>query len=337
MELNTRHLLEIADLSSQDTQTIFNLAKQFKSNISNKEEMIPSLKGKVIANLFFEPSTRTRVSFEIAAKKLGAEVINIQQEVSSVKKGETLLDTVLNLEAMGTDLLIIRHAEPGIPHQLARHLNIPIINAGDGAHAHPTQALLDAMTLLDKWGTLNGKEITIVGDIIHNRAAKSCLELFLKLGAKVIFCGPEILVPKSLENLGAIVERDFHKAIRNADAVMMIRMQSERWSGEDHWKLIESYSLTRENLKLLKENALIMAPGPINRGVEIDSYVADCERSIILDQVRWGLPIRMAILQLIGREDPLRGFAAGDDVVNFAASDDVNRHSEEALLPKESQ
>ena|SRR3990167_427790 len=313
MELTTRHLLDIADLSPQDISAIFDMAKRLRSISSNQKEITPSLKGKIAANLFFEPSTRTRVSFEMAAKRLGAEVVNILESASSVKKGETLLDTTLNLQAMGCNLFIIRHPESGVPHQIARHLKVPVINAGDGSHAHPSQALLDAMTLLDKWGTLEGKQVTIIGDIIHNRVAKSDLELFLRLGAKVTFCGPEPLVPTALRELGAIIERDFLNAIKNADAIMMLRMQSERWSGDDHWELIEPYRLTREHLGVLKKNALIMAPGPINRGVEIESVVADSERSIILDQVEWGLYVRMAILHLLGRGDPLRGSAAVDD------------------------
>jgi aspartate carbamoyltransferase catalytic subunit len=311
MELSNRHLLEIADLTLQDISFIFDSAKKFKALDTTQKEIPASLKGKIVANIFFEPSTRTRVSFEIASKKLGADIVNIGAGESSVKKGETLLDTLLTLEAMGCDLFIIRHAESGVPHQLSRYLKTPIINAGDGVHAHPTQALLDAMTLIDKWGMLKGKEITIVGDIIHNRAAKSCLELFSRLGAIVTFCGPEVLVPLSFKELGAKIQRDLKIAIKNADAVYMIRMQQERWETQDYWNLMAKYQFKREHLNLLREKAFVMAPGPINRGVEIESFVADSERSLILDQVKWGLYTRMSILHMIGRADHLRGSTAG--------------------------
>ena len=301
MELSTRHLLQIDDLSPSDITTIFSLAKRFKEDLAIGKGTYNSLSGKFVINAFFEPSTRTRVSFEIAAKRLGANVINMQADGSSVKKGETLKDTAMNLASMGPDLLVMRHSESGAPHTLAQMLKIPIMNAGDGTHAHPSQALLDAMTLLEEWGSLKGKRVTIIGDILHSRVARSHLELLPRLGATVVFSGPPRLVPERFRELGAEVEWDFEKAVEGADAAMMLRMQGERWGGEDFWNEIKPYRMTKERADRLAPRTLIMAPGPINRGVEIDSEVADGVRSIVLKQVEHGIPIRMALLHLLGK------------------------------------
>ena len=255
-----------------------------------------------MANLFIEPSTRTRISFELAAQRLSADVINFSAEASSLKKGETLKDTARNLEALNVDILIVRHSATGAPHFLSRFLSSSVINAGDGAHEHPTQALLDVFTIRERKGDLTGLEVTILGDILYSRVARSNIWALLKLGAKVTLCGPATLVPKIFERMGCRVTSNVEQAIANADIINLLRIQHERQRKSMFPSLGEYtalFGLTRERLKRTKPDVLIMHPGPINRGVEIDSSVADGPRSVILEQVKNGLAVRMAVLFLV--------------------------------------
>ena len=259
------------------------------------------LAGKRIVNLFMEPSTRTRIAFELAAKTLHADVISIAEKSSSLTKGETLRDTALNIQALGADAIVLRHSSPGSPLLLSRIIDVPIINAGDGAHEHPSQALLDVYTLEEKIGPLDGKKITILGDILFSRVARSNFWALSKMGAKVTLAGPSTLVPKSFESMGAIVSHDLKESLADADAVMLLRIQHERQSSS-HFPSLEEYTrifgLNKYRSKWLKNDAVILHPGPINRGVEIDSELADSANSVILDQVTNGVAIRMAILCL---------------------------------------
>src|SRR5207302_3139001 len=258
-----------------------------------------ALRGKTVVNLFIEPSTRTRISFELAALRLTADVINFTAEASSLKKGETLKDTARNLEALNADIIIIRHSATGAPHFISRFLNASVINAGDGAHEHPTQALLDTFTIREKKGRIEGLNVTILGDVLYSRVARSNIWALTKLGAKVTLCGPSTLVPRVFEQMGCRVTHDLNDAIRDADILNLLRIQHERQRTTMFPSLGEytsMFGLNKERLALTKPDALIMHPGPINRGVEIDSEIADCDRSLVLEQVTNGLAGRMAVL-----------------------------------------
>ena len=294
----TKNLLGIESLSKFEIRKILSLAKKLKhESVKNKSY----LAGKRIVNLFMEPSTRTRIAFELAAKTLHADVISIAEKSSSLTKGETLRDTALNIQALGADAIVLRHSSPGSPLLLSRIIDVPIINAGDGAHEHPSQALLDVYTLEEKIGPLDGKKITILGDILFSRVARSNFWALSKMGAKVTLAGPSTLVPKSFESMGAIVSHDLKESLADADAVMLLRIQHERQSSS-HFPSLEEYTrifgLNKYRSKWLKKDAVILHPGPINRGVEIDSELADSANSVILDQVTNGVAVRMAILCL---------------------------------------
>ena len=270
---------------------------------------MPALRGKTVVNLFYEPSTRTRVSFEVASKRLSADVITIASETSSVKKGETLIDTGKNIEALKADILVIRHNYSGAANMLAGHLNISVVNAGDGWHEHPTQALLDIFTLKEKLGRIEGLEVVIVGDISHSRVARSNIWGLNKLGARVTVCAPQMLIPPGIERMGARVSYDIDQALENADAVNILRMQFERDSEEAFPKQLEyfkDFGITRERLKRAKDNILVMHPGPINRGIELSSEVADGPNSVILEQVTNGIAVRMAVLFLTAQANERR-------------------------------
>lgn len=298
---NRTSLLGLEPLEVQEIETILELAKEFKLHLQNKELPSKNLKGKRIVNLFMEPSTRTRVAFEIAAKSLSADVISIASQSSSLTKGETLKDTAKNIQALGADAIVIRHSSAGSPLFLSKTIPVPIINAGDGAHEHPSQALLDIFTLREKLGTLSGKNIVILGDILFSRVARSNLWGLKKLGANVTFVGPSTLVPRDFEKLGANVSHNVNESLKKADAIMLLRIQHERQS-TSHFPSLEEYTkvfgLNMDRSKLLKPNAIILHPGPINRGVEIDSSIADSKNSVILQQVTNGIAVRMAILYL---------------------------------------
>jgi len=259
-------------------------------------------------NLFYEPSTRTRVSFEVAAKRLSADVINIETETSSVKKGETLIDTGTNIQALNADIIVIRHNYSGAAMMLAKHLNISVVNAGDGWHEHPTQALLDMFTLKEKLGCIQGLKVSIVGDIAHSRVARSNIWGLIKLGAEVTVCAPEILIPPAIEEMGVKVSHDIDEALHNADAVNVLRMQFERDAENAFPKQVEyfkNFGITKERLQKAKKNIIVMHPGPLNRGIEISSEVADGANSVILEQVTNGIAVRMAVLFLVaqGRDE----------------------------------
>jgi aspartate carbamoyltransferase catalytic subunit len=306
-QLSTRHLLGIKDLTTEDIELIFQHADEFKEVLQRPIKKVPSLRDVTIANLFFENSTRTRLSFELAQKRLSADVVNFSASTSSVKKGETLVDTVNNILAMKVDMVVMRHASPGACIFLSQHIDVPIINAGDGTHEHPTQALLDAFSIREKLGAVKGKKVLIVGDITHSRVALSNIDCLQKLGAQVMVCGPATMIPRHLTSLGVEVEHDFDKALAWCDVVNMLRIQIERQdSNVRFFPTLREYSLQYgldlARLKKLKKPILIMHPGPINRGVEISSDVADGAQSIILDQVENGVAIRMAVIYLLAQK-----------------------------------
>ena len=295
-------MISTEDLSLDEIGKIFAMADVFKASLKGDKTKLPYLKGKVVVNLFFEPSTRTRTAFEMAAHKLGADVISVASNISSSVKGETLKDTARNIEALMADMIIVRHSSSGAAKYLADRVKIPVVNAGDGAHAHPTQALLDAFTMREKFGgNFGGKKITILGDILFSRVARSNIYLLQKLGAEVTLAGPSTLVPREFEKLGVRVCYDLADAVADADVVMLLRIQHERQSAT-HFPSISEYAnvfglnLRRENM--LKKGAFIMHPGPINRGVELDTPLADSDRSVILEQVTNGVAVRMAVLNL---------------------------------------
>lgn len=301
-KLSQKHLLGIKDITREDIELIFETADNFKDVINRPIKKVPSLRDVTIANVFFENSTRTRLSFELAQKRLSADVINFSASNSSVKKGETLLDTVNNILAMKVDMIVMRHASVGAPHFLAKHISANIINAGDGTHEHPTQALLDAFSIREKLGGVAGKRIAIIGDILHSRVALSNIFALQKLGAKVMVCGPPTLLPKFIGQLGIEVEFDVKKALQWCDVANVLRIQLER----QHIKYFPSlreyslyYGINKRMLDALKKQIVIMHPGPINRGVELSSDAADSQHSIILDQVENGVAIRMAVLYLL--------------------------------------
>jgi aspartate carbamoyltransferase catalytic subunit len=301
-KLSQKHLLGIKDITRDDIELIFETADNFKDVINRPIKKVPSLRDVTIANVFFENSTRTRLSFELAQKRLSADVINFSASNSSVKKGETLLDTVNNILAMKVDMIVMRHASVGAPHFLAKHIKANIVNAGDGTHEHPTQALLDAFSIREKLGTVTGKKIAIIGDILHSRVALSNIFALQKLGAKVMVCGPPTLLPKFIGQLGIEVEFDVKKALQWCDVANVLRIQLERQQIKYFPSLREYslyYGITKKLLDSLKKQIVIMHPGPINRGVELSSDAADSQHSIILDQVENGVAVRMAVLYLL--------------------------------------
>jgi len=301
-KLSQKHLLGIKDITREDIELIFETADNFKDVINRPIKKVPSLRDVTIANVFFENSTRTRLSFELAQKRLSADVINFSASNSSVKKGETLLDTVNNILAMKVDMIVMRHASVGAPHFLAKHIKANIINAGDGTHEHPTQALLDAFSIREKLGGVTGKKIAIIGDILHSRVALSNIFALQKLGAKVMVCGPPTLLPKFIGQLGIEVEFDIKKALQWCDVANVLRIQLERQQIKYFPSLREYslyYGINKKMLDSLKKQIVIMHPGPINRGVELSSDAADSQHSIILDQVENGVAVRMAVLYLL--------------------------------------
>jgi aspartate carbamoyltransferase catalytic subunit len=303
MSLSTKHLLGIKDLNKDDISLILQTAEQFKEVLQRPIKKVPSLRDVTIVNLFFENSTRTRISFELAEKRLSADTINFTSSGSSVSKGETLLDTVNNILSMKVDMVVMRHSASGAPHFLAKHIPAAIINAGDGINEHPTQALLDALSIKEKTGMLEGKKIAIIGDIMHSRVAQSNIYLLGKMGAEVTVCGPPTLIPKYIkEALGVQVSYNLKKTLEWCDVANVLRIQLERqnqvlFSSLREYNLV--YGIKRQMLDELKKDIVIMHPGPINRGVEIDSDVADSRQSIILQQVENGVAVRMAVLYLL--------------------------------------
>lgn len=301
-ELKADHLLGIKDLQREEIDLIFQTADNFKAVINRPIKKVPSLRDITIANLFFENSTRTRLSFELAEKRLSADTLNFSASSSSVKKGETLIDTVNNILAMKVDIVVMRHPNPGSAAFLSKHIDTKIINAGDGAHEHPTQALLDAYSIREKFGEVKGKKIAIIGDILHSRVALSNIFCLQKLGAEVKVCGPATLMPKYIHTLGVEYEPDLKKALEWCDVANMLRIQMERQDVKFFPSLREysmQYGVSSAMLNSLNKEITIMHPGPINRGVEITSEVADSEQAIILNQVENGVAIRMAVLYLL--------------------------------------
>ncbi|MEL6636464.1 MAG: aspartate carbamoyltransferase catalytic subunit [Bacteroidota bacterium] len=301
-QLSTPHVLGIKYLTESDIQLIFETAESFKEVINRPIKKVPSLRDVTVANLFFENSTRTRLSFELAEKRLSADVVNFSASSSSVKKGETLLDTVNNILSMKVDMVVMRHPAPGAPAFLSRHIDAHIINAGDGTHEHPTQALLDAFSMREKLGDLAGKKVAIMGDILHSRVALSNIFCLQKLGAQVVVCGPPTLIPKYIDRMGVGVEYNLRRALEWCDVANILRIQLERQDIKYFPSLREYaqfYGVNKQLLNSLKKEVVIMHPGPINRGVEITSDVADSDQSIILQQVENGVAIRMAILYLL--------------------------------------
>lgn len=308
MRLNRKDLLGIAELTAAEIELILETAETFRDINTRQIKKVPTLRGKTVINLFFEASTRTRTSFEIAAKRLSADAINISASTSSVVKGETLVDTALNLQAMAPDAIVIRHSSSGAPGRIAAIARAAVINAGDGTHEHPTQALLDALTIRHRKGRLAGLRVAIIGDILHSRVARSNIHLLTKMGAEVVLAGPRTLLPFDLEKIvdarpGRLsFARSVEEALRGADVVMTLRIQLERQSGGFFPSLREystQFGLNRLRLDLAKPEAIVLHPGPINRGVEIDSDIADGGASVILDQVENGVAVRMAILYLL--------------------------------------
>ncbi|MEY4334051.1 MAG: hypothetical protein RLZZ196_2794 [Bacteroidota bacterium] len=309
MALSTKHLLGIKDLNSEDIQLILNTAGQFKEVLQRPVKKVPTLRDVNIVNLFYENSTRTRISFELAEKRLSADVVNFTVSSSSAAKGETLLDTVNNILSMKVDMVVMRHSASGAPHFLAKHIDAAIINAGDGINEHPTQALLDAFSMREKLGKLEGIKVAIIGDIMHSRVALSNIYLLKKMGAEVVVSGPPTLIPRYLqEAMGVKVEYNIDKALAWCDVANVLRIQLERQNQPLFSSLREynlAYGITQERLSKLNKEIIIMHPGPINRGVEMDSDVADSQHSIILDQVENGVAVRMACLYLLtGRTNP---------------------------------
>ena len=302
MTWTRKHLLDIQSLLAEEILLVLDTARAFKAVGERAIKKVPALRGKTVVNLFVEPSTRTRISFELAAQRLSADVINFTAETSSLKKGETLKDTARNLEALNADFIIIRHSATGAPHFLTRFLNASVVNAGDGAHEHPTQALLDVFTIREIKGRVEGLRVTILGDILYSRVARSNIWALLKLGAKVTLCGPSTLVPRVFEKMGCRITYDVDEAIAQADIINLLRIQHERQRKTMFPSIGEYTSLfgvNKARFARTKPDAIIMHPGPINRGVEIDSELADSSRSVILEQVTNGLAVRMAVLFLL--------------------------------------
>ncbi|WP_066833774.1 aspartate carbamoyltransferase catalytic subunit [Rufibacter ruber] len=301
-QLSVRHLLGIKDITPQDIQLIFETADQFKEVLNRPIKKVPSLRDVTIANVFFENSTRTRLSFELAEKRLSADVINFSASGSSVKKGETLLDTVNNILAMKVDMIVMRHSSPGAPHFLSRKITANIVNAGDGTHEHPTQALLDSFSIRERLGEVGGKKIAIIGDITHSRVALSNIFALQKQGAEVAVCGPPTLLPKHIGELGVKVFWNVREALQWCDVANVLRIQLERQTGKLFPSLREYalyFGINKKMLDELNKEIVLMHPGPINRGVELTSDAADSHHSVILDQVENGVAIRMAVLYLL--------------------------------------
>jgi aspartate carbamoyltransferase catalytic subunit len=302
MRLTKKDLLGIQDLSVDEINLILDTAESFIEVSTREIKKVPTLRGKTIINLFMEPSTRTRTSFEIAGKRLGADTVNISATTSSVVKGETLIDMARNLEAMNPDVIVIRHNASGAPHMLAKLVKQSIINAGDGAHEHPTQALLDMMTIKARKGRIAGLRVAIIGDIAHSRVARSNIYGLTRMGAQVTVAGPATMLPRQIEQMGVTVHQHLEEAIKDVDIIMMLRIQTER-EQQNIFPSLREYSrcfcLNRENIRLAKDDALVMHPGPINRGVEIAPDIADGPASVILEQVTNGVAVRMALLYLL--------------------------------------
>ena len=301
-QLSVKHLLGIKDLTPEDIELIFQTADEYKDVINRPIKKVPSLRDITIANVFFENSTRTKLSFELAEKRLSADILNFSSSNSSVKKGETLLDTVNNILSMKVDMIVMRHSSPGAPHFLSKHISANIVNAGDGTHEHPTQALLDTFSIREKLGGVAGKKVAIIGDILHSRVALSNIFALKKLGAEVMVCGPITLLPKHITSLGVKVELNVRKALEWCDVANVLRIQLERQQIK-YFPSLREYSLyygvNKKLLDSLNKEIVIMHPGPINRGVELNSDVADSDHAIILDQVENGVAIRMAVLYLL--------------------------------------
>jgi aspartate carbamoyltransferase catalytic subunit len=301
-ELSVNHLIGIKYITKQDIDLIFETADHFKEVINRPIKKVPSLRDVTIANIFFENSTRTKLSFELAQKRLSADVISFSAAQSSVKKGETLIDTVNNILSMKVDMVVMRHSSPGAAHFLSKNIGASVVNAGDGAHEHPTQALLDSFTIREKLGDVGGKKIVIVGDILHSRVALSNIFALQMQGAEVKVCGPKTLIPKYIESLGVTVEPNLRKALEWADVANMLRVQNERLDVSyfpTTREYTQQYGVTKELLDSLNKEIVIMHPGPINRGVEITSDVADSQQSVILEQVENGVAVRMAVIYLL--------------------------------------
>ncbi|MBU1112392.1 MAG: aspartate carbamoyltransferase catalytic subunit [Candidatus Omnitrophica bacterium] len=304
MRWKRKDLLDLESLSLQELEYILTTAASFKEVTGRQIKKVPALRGKTVVNLFYEPSTRTRVSFEVAAKRLSADVINIAAEVSSVKKGETLIDTGKNIEALKADIIVVRHSASGAAAMLARHLKANVINAGDGWHEHPTQALLDIFTLREKLGRIEGLKVSIIGDIAHSRVARSNIWGLTKMGAKVTLCAPLMLIPPGIEETGVKVTDDLDQALSEADAINVLRMQFERDEAgafPKAWEYFKTFGITEERLQKAKKDIVVMHPGPINRGIEMSSEVADGVNSVILEQVTNGIAVRMAVLFLVAQ------------------------------------
>jgi len=310
--LRSRDLLGIESLTPDEITLLLDTAESMRSIGQRSIKKVPALRGRMVINLFFEASTRTRFSFETAEKWLSADSLNFSVKGSAVEKGESLLDTARNLQAMSPDLIVIRHSSPGVPHFLARHLKAGVVNAGDGAHEHPTQALLDALTIRQRLDRLEGLRVAICGDIAHSRVVRSNIWLLKKMGAKVVVCGPPTLLPARIEAMGVEVTTDFDAALEGADVVMMLRMQLER-QGTSLFPSIREYfrhyGLDAKRLARARPGAIVMHPGPMNRGVEIASDIADSDRSVILEQVSNGVAVRMAVLYLLLGGHPWEGEA----------------------------
>jgi aspartate carbamoyltransferase catalytic subunit len=302
MAFQCKNLLGLDDTSAEDITTILDTARSFREVLDRPIKRLPTLQGKTIVNLFYEPSTRTRISFELAEKRLSADIVNFTASTSSVKKGETLIDTVKSIEAMKIDMVVVRHSSPGAPHLLAKVLDKNIINAGDGGHEHPTQALLDMVTIREKLGKLKGITVALVGDISHSRVALSNIYGLIKLGARVLVCGPSTLIPREIEKLGVEIFYNIDEVIPQADVLNILRLQLERQRTGLFPSLREYHNyfgITRERLENASKPILIMHPGPMNRGIEITSNVADSKHSVILEQVTNGVAVRMAVLYLL--------------------------------------
>ncbi len=302
MSWNHKHLLDIESLGTEEITNALDTAREFKAVGERDIKKVPALQGKTVVNFFVEPSTRTRVSFELSAKRLSADIINFAADASSFQKGESLKDTARTLEALNADIIVIRHKAAGAPHFLARFLNAHVVNAGDGAHEHPTQALLDVFTIREKKGEISNLNITILGDILYSRVARSNIWALRKLGANVTLCGPSTLVPRVFEQMGCRVTYDLDDALADADVINLLRIQHER-QRKTMFPSIGEYAalfgLTRARLAKTKPDALIMYPGPMNRGVDIESEIADGDRAVILEQVTNGIAVRMAVLFLV--------------------------------------
>ena len=302
MEWTRKDLLSLYDLSAEEITFLLDTAEEFKKGSERNVKKVPALRGKTVVNLFVEPSTRTRVSIELAEQRLSADIVNMQASSSSLLKGETLLDTVRNIESLQVDLIVMRHSAPGAQAFIAKHLKCGVVNAGDGAHSHPTQALLDIFTMREKKGALKDLKVTIVGDILHSRVARSNMWGLLKLGAKVTLAGPSTLVPREFEAAGVRVCHNLKDAVQDADVVNLLRIQHERQSAgffPSTGEYAKFFGLNRQNLRWMKPDVLVMHPGPINRDVELTSEVADGPNSVILEQVTNGLAVRMAVLFLV--------------------------------------